>query len=262
MGYILKAKTANKKNFGGKRNTSAIKYIIVHFTANDGDSAAGNANFFATNIRQASAHRFADDKYIYVSVPDNCVAWSVGGDKYSDCGTTGGGRLYGVANNTNSLSIELCDAKKNGSIYPTAATITNALAQVEKWMESYGIDRDHVIRHFDVNGKHCPVYWMTDAKWKSEFWGKLPESKAAKAAAVTKGKAPAAAKPTLSSGTSGAQVKILQRDLNYLGADLEVDGKYGNDTKIAVASFQSKHKLTADGAYGRLTYAQMKKALK
>ena len=38
MAYTLKTNIANKKNYGGKRNTSSIKYIVIHYTGNDGDS--------------------------------------------------------------------------------------------------------------------------------------------------------------------------------------------------------------------------------
>ena len=33
-------------------------------------------------------------------------------------------------------------------------------------MKQYNIDIDHVIRHFDVNGKHCPAYLMDEQAWK------------------------------------------------------------------------------------------------
>ena len=33
-------------------------------------------------------------------------------------------------------------------------------------MKQYNIDIDHVIRHFDVNGKHCPSYFMNELEWK------------------------------------------------------------------------------------------------
>ena len=32
-------------------------------------------------------------------------------------------------------------------------------------MKAYKIDVDHVVRHFDVNGKHCPAYYMDENEW-------------------------------------------------------------------------------------------------
>ena len=34
----IKEYIANKSNYGGKRSTSDIKYIVIHYTGNDGDS--------------------------------------------------------------------------------------------------------------------------------------------------------------------------------------------------------------------------------
>ena len=34
---IAKTLFANPKNYGGKRSLSSIKYIVIHYTANDGD---------------------------------------------------------------------------------------------------------------------------------------------------------------------------------------------------------------------------------
>ena len=38
---------------GRKQN---IKYIVVHYTANDGDTARNNGNYFAQANKNASAH--------------------------------------------------------------------------------------------------------------------------------------------------------------------------------------------------------------
>ena len=79
---------ANKKNYGAKRSTKNIKYIPIHFTANDGDHDTSNGKYFKNNVVKASAHYFVDSDSITQSVPDNYVAWSVGGSKYGDCAKT------------------------------------------------------------------------------------------------------------------------------------------------------------------------------
>ena len=176
MSYVLKSKIANKSNYGGSRNTSAIKYIVIHYTGNDGDHDESNANYFANNIVKASAHYFVDDDSVTQSVPDNYTAYSVGGKKYSNCSQTGGGTYYGKCTNANSISIELCDVNKNGVIYPSDKTIENALELVKSLMKKYNIPEDRVIRHFDVNGKSCPAYWVDSKKWESAFHSKLGET--------------------------------------------------------------------------------------
>lgn len=177
MTYALKKHLADKSNYGGKRSTDKIKYIVMHFTANDGDTDENNGKYFANNVVKTSAHYFVDDDSVTQSVPDDYVAYSVGGEKYSNYSTTGGGKLHGKCTNTNSISIELCDDVKNGTIYPSAQTIVNAIELVKTKMKEYDIPASNVIRHFDVTGKSCPAYWVDDAKWKSEFWNKLIEEK-------------------------------------------------------------------------------------
>lgn len=175
MAYVFKKRLANRANYGSKRVLSKIKYIVVHYTANDGDSDEGNGNYFADHIVKASAHYFVDGDSITQSVPDDYVAYSVGGDKYSDCNKTGGGKLYGQCTNSNSISIELCDEVKNGKSDFSAKTIENAVKFIREKMKQYSIDIDHVIRHFDVTGKPCPKPYVDNAKWK-EFKNLITES--------------------------------------------------------------------------------------
>lgn len=158
---------ANKQNYGGVR--SKIEYIVIHYTANDGDSAKNNGNYFKNNVVKASAHYFVDDNEIVRSVPDNHIAWSVGGTNY-------GGRLYGVATNKNTLNIELCDTLKNGTIAPTKETIQSAIDLVRAKMREYRIPWENVIRHYDVTKKCCPAYWVNDERWKAEFWNLIPSN--------------------------------------------------------------------------------------
>jgi N-acetylmuramoyl-L-alanine amidase CwlA len=55
--------------------------------------------------------------------------------------------------------------------YFTDATVAACVKLTKYLMKLYGIDRTHVIRHFDVNGKYCPgvVGWNgpsgSDADW-------------------------------------------------------------------------------------------------
>lgn len=162
---------ANRENYGGRRDTKDIQWIVVHYTANDGDSDENNGKYFQRAIVNASSHLFVDNDSVTQSVPDEFTAWSVGGTKYNN---TKGGSLYGVCTNYNSISVELCDNVKDGVIYPTANTIINAIQVVSELMAKYNIPASHVIRHYDVTGKICPAYWVDDAKWEAEFHSKLP----------------------------------------------------------------------------------------
>ena len=145
---IRKTNLAHRSNYGNKRSTSTIKYIVLHYTANDGDSDENNGKYFNGANRGASAHIFVDDDSCTQSVPDNYVAYSVGGNKYSN---TKGGSLYGKATNANTLNIEMCDTVKNGKYEATAKTQENAITIVREKMKQYNIPIDRVIRHYVVD---------------------------------------------------------------------------------------------------------------
>ena len=172
MSYTIKEQLANSGNYGGSRNASQIRYLVYHYTGNDGDKAANNAAYFQRNIVKASAHYFVDDTTVYLSVPDLKIAWSVGGSKYANADKTGGGTMYGVITNTNSISIEMCDTIRNGVYQASEATLANAAALGRALMEKYGIPIENVYRHFDVTGKHCPSYLVNAQKW-AEFKKRL-----------------------------------------------------------------------------------------
>lgn len=172
MSYTIKEQLANSGNYGGSRNASQIRYLVYHYTGNDGDKAANNAKYFQNNIVKASAHYFVDDTTVWRSVPDLKVAWSVGGSKYANADKTGGGTMYGVITNTNSISIEMCDTIRNGVYQASEATLANAAALGRTLMEKYGIPIENVYRHFDVTGKHCPSYLVNAQKW-AEFKKRL-----------------------------------------------------------------------------------------
>lgn len=157
----------NRANYGGSRFASSVRYLVYHYTGNDGDTARANSIYYANATVKASAHYFVDDTEIVQSVPELRTAWSVGGKKWSDCARTGGGTLYGIVKNANSLSIEMCCTTRNGRLIATEATLANAAALGRKLMALYGIPIARVVRHFDVTGKHCPAYFMDSAAWEA-----------------------------------------------------------------------------------------------
>lgn len=177
MSYEMKTNIANKSNYGNRRALSNIKYIVIHYTANDGDSDENNGKYFNGANRNASAHYFVDNNSITQSVPDNYVAWHCGGKKYSNCNKTGGGKYHGKCTNANSIGIELCDNVKNGIIKAGQETVDNAIQLTRMLMKKYNIPSSNVIRHFDVSGKLCPAYWCGTEKknnlWLNDFKNKL-----------------------------------------------------------------------------------------
>lgn len=159
MNILTRTILAHRSNYGRKRSLKDIKYIVLHYTGNDGDTDEGNINYFTGANRKASAHYFVDDDSISRSVPDNYVAYHCGGNLYSDVKKTGGGKLKNICTNTNSIGIEMCDTRKNNKYDITVKTRDNSIKLVKELMKRYNIGINNVVRHFDCTGKHCPRYY-------------------------------------------------------------------------------------------------------
>ena len=61
----------------------------------------------------------------------------------------------------------------------------------------------------------------------------------------------------LTLGSRGDEVRRLQTQLNRYGANLAVDGVFGNQTLAAVKKYQSAHGLASDGVVGDLTWGRL-----
>ena len=173
MGYKTKTLIANRRNYGSKRSTSVIKYLVYHYTANDGDTDEANAKYFHNNVVKASAHKFVDDDSVTISVPDNYTAYHCGGGLQGSNGHT----YYKKCTNTNSIGIEMCDTIKNGKYEVSSKTRANAIALGKELVKKYGIKKENVIRHFDVTGKNCPAYFVKDEEAWKKFRDEIFEDK-------------------------------------------------------------------------------------
>ena len=154
-------------NVGITRYTGRpLQYIAIHYTAG-GSSKGGNAmsvrNTFIKRCSQkgkgGSADFAVDDSTIVQFNPDirNYYCWAVG--------DVGPGRLFGKAKNRNTISIEICSNRANGTSNEkpnhsgwsyTGASLDNARKLVRYLMAKYNIPKSNVIRHYDVSGKYCP----------------------------------------------------------------------------------------------------------
>ena len=72
-------KQANGGNYlPASRGKGDIQYLVIHFTANDGDTAQNNADYFAREDISTSAHYFVDENEVWQSVADHDIAWHCG----------------------------------------------------------------------------------------------------------------------------------------------------------------------------------------
>ena len=148
----------NISNYGGYRGLEGIKYIVIHYTANNGDTATGNGNYFKNNYVGASAHYFVDETNIIQSVEDNREAWHCGASIY----------YHKECRNKNALGIEICSEKDNkGKYFFNVATIENAIKLTTYLKDKYNIADNNIIRHYDVTHKNCPAPFVENpAEWE------------------------------------------------------------------------------------------------
>lgn len=253
MEIIKKTSTTNTTYSKNRK----ILYIVEHYTAgvtSKKGSARNIASWFSQSKAKASADFIVDDVEVVQFNPDilNRYCWSVGGSKYK----TKGGRLYGTVKSSNSISIEICSSNKTGKVtnsndsnwYFTDAAIENAVQLTKYLMQKYNIDANHVIRHYDVNGKPCPgIYgWNADtgneSQWK-DFQSRINDGKTI----------PVITNNNLQKGSTGESVKTMQSMLIALGyncGNSGADGDFGQNTLSALKAFQKDNNLDIDGIYG------------
>ena len=151
-------KQANEANFAQGR-TQPIEFLVIHYTANNGDTVQNNLDYFSCNAAGASAHYFVDENGYGQSVKDADTAWHCGASSYR----------HEACRNANSIGMELCSRKDSrGNYYFMDQTVYNAAALARQLMQTYGIDRAHVLRHYDVTGKRCPAPMVdTPTLWEN-----------------------------------------------------------------------------------------------
>lgn len=155
-------KMQNKKN----------PYIVVHYVGAV-STAKNNADYYAREKLQASAHYFVDETSIWQSVLDSDKAWHCGGGLQG----TNGHSFYGKCTNSNSIGIEMCCKKTaDGKWYFEEETIKNTVDLIKYLMEKYDVPIDRVIRHYDVTGKNCPAPYVDENEW-SKFKERIVSNK-------------------------------------------------------------------------------------
>lgn len=160
----------NTANYSVGR-TRPVQYIVMHYTANNGDTAKNNCDYYhRVGGLQASAHYFVDEHGVMQSVREVDTAWHCGAEARHPY-------WHPECRNANSIGIEMCSRKRaDGSYYIKPETVANAAALAKDIMQRYGIDADHVLRHYDVTGKRCPMPWVDDpAQWAAFQAMLMPE---------------------------------------------------------------------------------------
>ena len=163
----IKQVPAHQSNYT-KGRKQPIQYIVVHYTANNGDSAEGNGNYFAQTNKKTSEHYFVDENTIVQSVFDENTAWHCGAKSYR----------HEKCRNDNSIGVEMCSEKdSNGKYYINEQTQNTAIKLIRVLMKKYNIPLENVLRHYDVTGKLCPEPFIRNQVQWLDFKKKLSENK-------------------------------------------------------------------------------------
>jgi len=162
----------NKTSRPFRKNTPT--YLAVHWTANEGpgSDADNNARYFQNSGRAASAHYCVDDHQIVRCVPEDEVAYSVGATRYTAFKAQ---HIGGDNPNNHVISVEMC-VNSDGKFWSMYSNTAHLCADILK-RHGWGIDK--LIRHYDVTGKVCPAFFVTDIAAKKFMCGTAHETWAA-----------------------------------------------------------------------------------
>ena len=238
-------RNAGFRGYNVSPRTTAPKWVVIHYVGAE-STASANVEYFNSADRNASADIFVGHQGEILAYNNDIAhqyTWHCGGSLESAYHP-----YYGVCTNGNSIGVELCTRLEGGKWTFTGSTIASAVTVTKHLMSVYGIDADHVIRHYDVTGKSCPRVPGWGAVGGSSEWEKFKAKLKEEVIPVPR---------TIKIGSTGKLVRMLQV---FLGG-LTVDGKFGAKTKAAVIKFQKSKGLTQDGIVGDKTWRAIIKAL-
>lgn len=115
--------------------------IVIHYVGNAGTTAEQNRNYFG----------LADT--------DVCSHFVVGLEgEIIQCVPLNEQSAASNERNINTISIETCHPDKDGKFNQKTH---NALVKLTAWLCGVaGLSEDDVIRHYDITGKDCPLYYV------------------------------------------------------------------------------------------------------
>lgn len=122
-----------------------ITGIVVHYTANPGTSAMANRNYFEglkdSHTTYASSHFIVGlDGEIIQCIPTGEIAYASN------------------ERNSDTISIEVCHPDETGKFNDASY---DSLVWLVGWLCEYlDVSPENVIRHYDVTGKSCPLYYV------------------------------------------------------------------------------------------------------
>ena len=132
------------------RDSGEVNGIVIHYVGNPGTTAQANRNYFAQPDTQVSAH--------FLVGLDGEVIQCIPLEEKSSATNE---------RNRDTISIEVCHPDASGQF--TQASY-DTLVRLTAWLcDTAGIGRDRVIRHYDVTGKACPLFFVEHPDTWTQF---------------------------------------------------------------------------------------------
>nr|WP_217364903.1 N-acetylmuramoyl-L-alanine amidase [Brevibacillus sp. HD1.4A] len=130
--------------------------LVIHWTANEGKgaNAVANRNYFNKPTTEASAHYIVDDRQIIRCLPETEMGYHVGAKSYKPEALK---QLSSYPNNC-TIGIEMC-VNADGDFWTMYKRTVELAADI---LKRYGWSVDRLWRHFDITGKNCPAYFVSD----------------------------------------------------------------------------------------------------
>lgn len=123
------------------RELKEIKNIVVHYTGNPGSTAQNNRDYFNKITTTVCSH--------FVVGLDGEIIQCLPIDEVSAASNH---------RNKDTISIEVCHPDATGEF--NAETYLS-LVKLTAWLcDNSGLDKNDIIRHYDVTGKNCPLYFV------------------------------------------------------------------------------------------------------
>lgn len=150
------------ERFGTHCTTSAperkIDYIAIHYTAgtvSTRGAAENTAAYFASRNAKGSADFIVDDETVvqYNPDPENRYCWAVGDKNLRP------GRLYKVARNDNTVSIEICSRNTTGQVR-AANDLSWMIPVVERCAQEFVTDLLNALRERQLELRTAPVVFV------------------------------------------------------------------------------------------------------
>ena len=134
--------------------TKRIQNIVVHYTANPGSTAQDNRDYFESLKDQETT-----------AVSSNFIVGLDG--EIIQCVPTWEMAYASNSANETSVSIEMCHPDMSGRF--NEETYESTVYLCAFLCEMFGLSEEDVIRHYDVTGKNCPLFFVEDEEAYEQF---------------------------------------------------------------------------------------------